>query len=331
MKRKILILGGNGTIGSAVTEALCRDPGNDVTLLLRPGRETRLPVKAAYGDAEDGAGLRELQQRENFPVVIDLLIFTPEQAKARMEIFSGVSQYVFISTVCVNDRRDTVRFTEESPTGNRESLYGQMKRAAEEVFLSAGFPVTIIRPTQTYGGNKLPLSVKGKSYWGICQRILDGKPVIVHGDGTSVWASTYCTDFAAGLAPLIGNEKAVGEIFQITTDELLTWDQMYRIIGEELGREPRIVHIPTDVLVQIGMGGGIRGDKESSVLFDCGKLKQLVPDFSPKVSFREGVRRYLRGVAEYPEWKTMDPAFDERCDQVCKAWLELTAGFAAAM
>lgn len=328
MARKILILGGTGTIGSAVTRALL-EQGEDVTLLLREGRIPPSGVKAVTADGNDEEALVAIQRKGAYDIVINLLIYTAEQAQMNLRVFPDVRQLIFISTVCVNDRAETVVFTEKSPCGNRESVYGQHKQEAELVFLAAaekGYPVTIIRPTQTYGGQKLPLSVKGKSYWGICQRILDGKPVIVHGDGTSVWISTYCDDFAAGLLPLIGRKEALGEIFQITSDEALTWDQMYRILGEELGRAPKIVHIPTDVLVQAGLGGGIRGDKESSVLFDNHKLKTLT-GFVPKVSFREGVRKYLAGIEKHPEWKKTDPAFDQKCDAVCAAWNEMTRDF----
>ncbi len=326
----ILILGGNGTIGGAITRRLLQNPDTELTMLLRPGRTTAYPVRVCYGDGNDEQLLSALQRDRQFDIVINLLIFTPEQAEMNLRVFSNVKQFIFISTVCVNDRADTVVFTEESPVGNAESPYGQNKRSAEEVFLSAaknGYPVTIVRPTQTYGGEKLPLSVKGKSYWGICQRILDGKPVIVHGDGTSTWVSTYCDDFARGFSALVGNPKALGEIFQITSDEVLTWNQMYKILGEELGRKPDIVHIPTDILVRIGMGGGIRGDKEASVIFDNTKLKTLAPDFSPEISFREGVRLYLKGISEHPERKTADPEFDRKCDAVCAAWKKMAEEF----
>lgn len=329
---KILILGGNGTIGGAITRRLLQNPEHKVTMLLREGRKTSYPVGICYGDGNDELLLTRLQQEERFDIVINLLILAPEQAEMNLRVFPDVKQFLLISTVCVNDRTNTVVFTENSPLHNPESPYGQKKQQAEEVFLSAarkGYPVTIVRPTQTYGGQKLPLSVKGKSYWGICQRMLDGKPVIVHGDGTSTWVSTYCDDFACGFAPLIGNEKALGEIFQITSDEVLTWNQMYAIIGQELGVTPEIVHIPTDVLVQMGMGGGIRGDKEASVIFDNRKLKALAPDFAPKISFREGVRLYLKEIQKHPEWKTADPEFDAKCDAVCAAWKRITAEFAA--
>ena len=158
--------------------------------------------------------------------------------------------------------------------------------------------------------------------------MLDGKPVIIHGDGSSTWVSTYCDDLAKGFVPLIGNEKALGEIFQITSDEVLTWNQMYQIIGEELGVTPKIVHIPTDVLMKIGLGGGIRGDKEASVVFDNQKLKHIVPDYQPKVSFRDGVRKYLAGIEAHPERKKIDPAFDEKCDKVCALWEEMTGALA---
>lgn len=327
---KVLILGGNGTIGGAITRQLLQKSDVELTMLLREGRTTLYPVRICYGDGNDEVMLARLQQEQKFDIVINLLIFTPEQAEMNLRIFPDVKQFIFISTVCVNDRRDTVVFTEESPLGNVESLYGQNKQAAEETFLRAakdGFPVTIVRPTQTYGGEKLPLSVKGKSYWGICQRMLDGKPVIVHGDGTSTWVSTYCDDFARGFIALVGNEKALGEIFQITSDEVLTWNQMYKIIGQELGVTPEIVHIPTDVLARIGMDGGIRGDKEASVVFDNHKLKALAPDFKPEVSFREGVRLYLQGVKEHPERKKADPEFDAKCDAVCAAWKAMADGF----
>lgn len=329
MARKILILGGNGTIGEAVTRELL-SRGEDVTLLLRENRQPCHPVPTVTADGDDELALQRIQREEKFDIVINLLIYTAEQAEMNLRVFHDVSQLIFISTVCVHDRERGVVFDEQSPCGNRFSPYGQKKQEAELIFMRAakdGFPVTIVRPTQTYGGRKLPLSVKGKSYWGICQRILDGKPVIVHGDGSSTWVSTYCDDLAAGLALLVGNKEALGEVWQITSDEVLTWDQMYTIIGEELGRAPKIVHIPTDILVRIGMDSGLRGDKEASVVFDNSKIKKL--GFKPQVSFRLGVRKYLDGIQSHPEWKTEDLAFDERCDAVCAAWEEMARDFSS--
>ncbi len=328
MSRKILILGGTGTIGGAITRALL-EQGEDVTLLLREGRIPPHNIPAVIADGNDEEALTAIQKTGRYDIVINLLIYTAAQAQMNLRVFSEVRQLIFISTVCVNDRSETVVFNEKSPCGNKDSVYGQQKQEAELVFLAAaekGYPVTIIRPTQTYGGQKLPLSVKGKSYWGICQRILDGKPVIVHGDGSSVWVSTFCEDLASGLLPLIDRKEALGEVFQITSDELLTWNQMYQIIGEELGCAPKIVHIPTDVLEKAGLSGGIRGDKESSVVFDNRKLKELT-GFTPKISFREGVRRYLAEIEKHPEWKTSDPVFDQKCDAVCAAWNGITKDF----
>ena len=327
MARKILILGGNGTIGEAITRELL-SRGEDVTLLLRENRQPCHPTATVTADGDDELALHRIQREEKFDIVINLLIYTAEQAEMNLRVFADVRQLIFISTVCVHDRERGVVFDEQSPCGNRFSRYGQNKQEAELVMLRAakeGFTVTIVRPTQTYGGRKLPLSVKGKSYWGICQRILDGKTVIVHGDGSSAWVSTYTDDLAAGIALLVGREEALGEIWQITSDEVLTWDQMYHILGEELGRPPKIVHIPTDILVRIGMDSGLRGDKEASVVFDNAKIKKL--GFSPKVSFRQGVRKYLEGMEQHPEWKTEDPAFDERCDAVCAAWEEMARDF----
>ena len=205
--------------------------------------------------------------------------------------------------------------------------YSRNKIACEDFLLGKfreeGFPVTIVRPSHTYGDRSVPLGVHGDNgSWQVLRRMLDGKPVIIHGDGTSQWTLTHNSDFAKGFIGLMGNPHALGNAFQITSDETLTWDQIYQTIADVLGVELKPYHVSAEFLDEAGpydFRGGLTGDKSWTVLFDNSKLKRAVPGFKATVRFEEGVRRTIENILAHPELQKPDPAFDAWCDRVIEA------------
>lgn len=186
-----------------------------------------------------------------------------------------------------------------------------------------GFPITIVRPSHTYGNFSVPIAVHGtKGSFSVIERIRTGKKVIVHGDGSSLWTLTHNTDFAKAFVGLMGNVHAIGEAVQITSDESLTWNQIYEIIGSALGVKPQIVHIPTDILIKAypDFEGSLLGDKSNTVIFDNSKIKRLVPGFTATVRFDQGVRSTLDYIYSHKELQTPDPAFDAWTDRMIEAY-----------
>lgn len=321
---KILIIGGAGNIGFPVSKQLA-EAGHHVVIVGRKATRSVHPeMHYIAGDTGDISFLRTLQQRHHFDVVINFAIQSTAQATANIEAFSHtVQQFIFISTVTVLDREKAVVLNEQSACGNPYSIYAQTKLACEALFLeahqNAEFPVTIVRPSQTYSGDKFPLSIKGKSYWSVFDRILRNQPVIVHGDGTSTWVSMHSNDFAGFFLPLLGNSKAIGEIYHITSDEVLCWNMIYQAIGRQLNRDVRIVHVTTDDLIRskkYDFKMSIQGDKQYSVLFDLSKIKAIVPDARCNISLEKGLSMYLEYMQQHPELKMTDPEFDTWCDRV---------------
>lgn len=321
---KILIIGGAGNIGRPVSEALAAAGHSVVVLGRKPLQTFEHPITYIAGDTGDVDFLLHLQQKDTFDVVINFAIQSTAQAQANVDAFAGkIRQFIFISTVTVLDREKAVVLNEESACGNPYSIYAQTKLACEALLLNAfqhqQFPVTIVRPSQTYSADKFPLSVKGRSYWSVFDRILKGKPVIVHGDGTSTWVSMHGDDFANFFTPIVGNEPAIGEIYHITGTEILTWNQIYQLIGQQLARDVHIVHITTDQLCQsqqYDFKMAIQGDKQYSVIFDLQKIRTVAANTQCHVSLSTGLTRYLAYMDQHPELKVTDPVFDTWCDNL---------------
>ena len=322
--RKILIIGGTGIISTSLTELLAKDPLVELTILNRGHHPEKLPknVEVLTADINDPEAVSLLLADRKFDAVADFVLFKPEQAQARVAFFKGrTRQFLFISTVACLNHELSPLINELTPRGNRFSTYGQNKAAAELVFLDAyqesGFPVTIIRPAQTYSDQHIPISVKGQSVWSVVKRIKEGQPVILHGDGQSLWASTHAEDFARAFIPLINHPQAIGEILQLINPAPHTWLQVYTTLAELLGVELHPVFIPSSVLAQsqrYDLLSTIQGDKMFSNLYDISKLKRFVPDYKPQVSLREGLERYLTFMKHHPELQVEDPAFDAWCD-----------------
>ncbi len=321
---KLLFIGGTGNISSACVE-LALERGHDVTLLTRGQQPLPPGVKALSGDRND-AGALARAAAHNFDAVLDFVAFKPEQVEAVVSAFaSRTGQYVFISSATVYRRPSPRAFTrEDDPLGNDHWEYGRLKIACEEALIRAHrerqFPVTIVRPSYTFGPTWVPSAVAGHDYT-LVDRIRRGLPIVSHGDGTSFWMMTFHTDFALGFLGLVGNPRAIGEAFHVTTDEVLTWDTIYREIGRAAGREPEIVHVPSDLLAALlpDKAGTLLGDKAHSSIFDNAKLKAAVPEFRASVSFREGIARSIAWFDADPARRQANAATNQALDRVVAA------------
>jgi len=297
---KILFLGGTGNISTACVErALAL--GHDVTVLNRGNQplSSARPVEQIRGDRHDRAIL-ELAAARHFDVVANFLGFTADQVALDVAAFGGrIGQYLYISSASAYSRPlPHYVVTEETPLANPYWQYARDKIACEETLFAAfreqGFPVTVVRPSYTYGETWIPSGVGGHGYT-IVARMRQGRPIISAGDGQNLWVMTHNSDFAVGFVGLMGQRAAIGEAFHITSDQVLTWDAIYRAIGHAAGCEPEIVHLSTDFIAGIcpELGPGLYGDKAHSVVFDNAKIKRFVPEFSAKVPFAEGIARSI--------------------------------------
>jgi nucleoside-diphosphate-sugar epimerase len=324
---KALIIGGTGTISTAVT-ALLAKRGAELTLLNRGTRSPEIPggVEVITCDINDEARVKSLLEGRSFDVVADFIAFRPEHVERDIRLFTGkTSQYIYISSASVY-KKPLTRYpiTESMPVGNPFWKYAQDKIACEERLTAEyrrnGFPITIIRPSHTYGDRKIPVAVHGGTgeSWPVLARIRDGKPIIVHGDGLSLWTFMHNTDFAKAFCGIMDNPHAIGETVQITGDEILTWNDAYRVIGKLVGKEPKLVHVSSTTLEKEGewLAGSLTGDKANSLVFDNTKLKQLVPGFRQKLRYDQGAARVLANILAHPELQTADPDFDVWCDRI---------------
>ncbi|HSK47304.1 MAG TPA: NAD-dependent epimerase/dehydratase family protein, partial [Coriobacteriia bacterium] len=260
-------------------------------------------------------------------VVVDWIAYTPDDIERDISLFRGrVKQYVFISSASAYQKPpEHYLITESTPLLNPFWEYSRGKIACEERLMQAyrdeGFPVTIVRPSMTYDSN-LPIALGGWGTYTLADRLMRGRPIIVHGDGSSLWVVTHADDFGRGFLGLLGDERAVGEAFHITTDEVLTWNQIYLTIAEALGVEADIVHIPSDFIAQVApqMSGSLLGDKTWSVVFDNSKIKAFVPGFEAAVPFREGIRRTLAWFAADESRRVVDEGVNEEMDRILKVY-----------
>ena len=318
--QRVLIVGGNGIISSSVSR-LAVERGYEVTLLNRGRSSTRPAVDGAevlIGDADDAASVASAVGTREFDVVANFRAFRPEQVAADVDLFTGrAAQYLFISSASAYQKPIAqLPIVESTPLRNPFWRYSRDKIACEEVLVAAyrdaAFPMTIVRPSHTYDASLIPL----EGAWTTLQRMLEGKPVIVHGDGTSWWTLTHARDFARAFVGLFGNPHAVGSPVHITGDESLTWDDITRLLGRALGVEPEIVHVASDAIAREipEMGPGLVGDKAHSVLFDNTRIKTLVPGWVATTPFAEGAREiadwYLADASRRVVDAELDAAFD---------------------
>ncbi len=326
---KVLLIGGTGRISMAVSRELLRQ-GHTLYLLNRGNRNEELEgAVCIQADVEQEEMVKESLGNLTFDAVADFIAFTPEQVQRDYRLFAGrTGQYVFISSASAYQKpQKSYVITEETPLENPYWGYSRNKIACEEWLMNqyrrTGFPVTIVRPSHTYDERSIPVGIHGAhGSWQIVKRMLEGKPVLIHGDGSSLWTMTHNSDFAAGFVGLLGNPAAIGEAVQITSDESLTWNRIYETLAEVLGTELHAVHISSDFLADCGsydLEGGLLGDKSATVVFDNRKLKSLVPDFTVKKSLKEGMAEAAAYIMAHPELQTEDPEFDIWCDRVIEA------------
>ena len=324
---KILLIGGTGTISSAITRQLA-ETDHEVYLLNRGNNNKHLPlsIKQIVADINNEEEAKAALNGMAFDAVCDFIGFVPAQLERDYRLFAGkTKQFLFISSASAYHKpvRD-YRITEATTLANPYWEYSRNKIACEEflfmMYRENGFPVTIIRPSHTYCEKSVPLGVHGdKGSWQVLKRMLDGKPVIMHGDGTSLWTITWNEDFAKAFIGLLGNPHAIGEAFQITSDESVTWNQIHQCIADALGVEFKPYYVASDLLDALGhydFKGGLIGDKANSVVFDNTKVKNAVPGFVCTTRTEEGIRKTVEYMLSHPETQVEDPEFDAWCDKV---------------
>ena len=329
---KILMIGGTGTISSAITRQLA-ESDNELWLLNRGSHKNEVPnnVKQIIADIDNEAEVLRQIGDTQFDAVCEFIGFLPSQVERDIRLFKGrTKQYVYISSASAYNKPAANHvITEGTTLANPYWEYSRNKIACEELLLKEyrenGFPITIIRPSHTYCERAVPVSVHGlKGSWQVLKRMMEGKPVLVHGDGSSLWTLTWNEDFARGFIGLLGNPKAIGEAFQIMSDEQLTWNQIYECVAKALNVTPKLYHVASDFLAATSpkvwdFMGNLLGDKAVTVVFDCTKLKRAVPGFQATTRFDEGVRRCVAYILAHPELQIEDPEFDAWCDRVIAA------------
>ncbi|MCM3118106.1 SDR family oxidoreductase [Neobacillus sp. MER 74] len=327
---KALFIGGTGTISSAITKQLVT-MGCELYLLNRGSRKNRLPegVNLLKADINDEDQVSRLIEDLEFDVVADFIAFEPAQLERDYRLFNGkTKQFIFISSASAYQTPlSDYRITEGTPLSNPYWQYSRNKIACEEYLLKLyreeSFPITIVRPSHTYDERSIPLGVQGsKGAWQVAKRMLENKPVIIHGDGTSLWTMTHNRDFAKGFIGLMGNIHAIGESVHITSDESLTWNQIYQAIADALGVKLNAIHVSSEFLDACSKEdyrGGLLGDKANSVVFDNTKLKRLVPDFVATTRFDQGIKQTVEYILAHPELQILDEEFDNWCDRVVDA------------
>lgn len=325
---RVLFIGGTGTISTASTQLLA-ERGVELTVLNRGLRDVELPegVCRLRADVEDRESVAAAVAGLEFDVVVDWLAYSPADVEADIALFGDrLAQYVFISSATVY-RKPSPCFplVEDAPLGNPDWPYAHNKILCEERLRRArdesGFPVTIVRPSYTYGERSLPTALDGTG-WTIVDRVRRGKPVLVPGDGESLWTMTHNSDFARGFVGLLGNDAAIGETFHLTSDEVLTWNQITETIVRAAGLVPRIVHIPSDFVAAVDpqLGFELLGDKAHSLVFDNAKIKRFVPEFRATVPLAEGVARSIAWFESSPERQIVDRDRDAALDRIGEAY-----------
>ncbi len=324
---KVLFIGGTGNI-SAASVRLALQRGMEVFILNRGHRILEVDgAKSLIADIHQPDQVKSVMAGLSFDVVANFIAYQPADVERDFEIFAEkTKQYFFISSASAY-QKPVVHpvITEETPLENPYWEYSRNKIAAErrvlELWRSKGFPGVIVRPSLTYD-TVIPVAIGGWNDFTFIERVRQGLPFVIHGDGTSLWTITHADDFAKGLVGLFGNLNALGEAFHITSDELLNWNQIYSFVCEAAGVEGRGVHVPSDFIVSVdpGQKGSLLGDKAWSVIFDNSKIKRFVPDFKATIGFREGIRRTVRWFEEKPERKTIVPWHNEVIEKLLAAY-----------
>jgi len=325
---KILFVGGTGNISSACA-ARALDLGHEVFFLNRGNRPERTPagVETVRADIRDAAAADKALGGRRFDAVADFTAFVAAHVETAYALFrQRTAQYVFISSASAYRKPpNSWMISEATDLWNPYWQYARDKIACEAFLMERhrkdGFPVTIVRPSHTYSDGMLPSSF-GSGGFTVAARMLAGQAVIVHGDGSSLWTITHAEDFAPAFVDLLGNPRALGEVFHITSEEALTWDQIHRTVGYALGVEPKIVHIPSDFIAEAApaRGAELLGDKTYSAVFDNSKIRRLAPNYGQRVPFSAGIRRSAAWYERHPDRKVRDPKIDAEIETILKAW-----------
>ena len=314
--RNILFIGGTGVISAAAAEHAVA-LGHRLTILTRgqsAGRPAPDGAQVLHADVRDASAVREVLQGREFDAVADFIAFTPDQARASMELFGGrTGQYVFISSASAYQKPPSrLPILESTPLKNPFWQYSRDKIACEELlfeaYRSTDFPVTVVRPSHTYDRTKIAL-VGG---WTDIHRMRAGLPVLVHGDGTSLWTLTHSRDFAKAFVGLLGRPQAVGESYTITSDEYLPWNQIYQLFARAAGvPDPELVHVASETIAAHSpeLGPNLLGDRSHSVIFDNTKIKSLVPDYAATIPFADGAREIVEWYDAHPDLQVVDQQF----------------------
>jgi nucleoside-diphosphate-sugar epimerase len=322
---KVLFIGGTGIISSACTD-LCVEKGIDVTLLNRGLTDRPIPkdVRIIRADIRNPEQIKSILSNEKFDVVVDWIAYSQDHVEKDFEIFKEkTSQYIFISSASTYQKPpDSLPIKETEPLINPHWEYSRNKIKCEEyllqVFNDYEFPVTIVRPSHTYDRTKIALS----GGYTALNRIREGKKVIIHGDGTSLWTLTHHQDFARGFVGLLGNSKTIGEAYHITSDEVLTWNQICETFSDTVGMPANIIHIPSDFIFSYDKewGEGLLGDKAHCMIFDNRKIKNINPDFQIKIPFKEGAKEIVTWYDENPDRKVIDQAWESKMDEIIERY-----------
>lgn len=321
---RYLFIGGTGNISYYVSKMLLEQGRDELYLLNRGIRKHDLAgAKTIIADInKEPEKVRQAIADLEFDAVVNWIAFTPDQIERDIDLFSGKTrQYIFISSASAYQKPLPQPYvTESTPLVNPHWQYSRNKAVCEDMLTQAlreqGFPMTIVRPSLTYGDGLIPLAFGSwRKPYTVAARMKAGKRVIVHGDGTSLWTVTHSEDFARGFVGLLGNSLSIGHAFHITSDEVLTWDQIYKEVAAAVGVEARIVHLPSDLIMEYSPGeeGNLLGDKAASVILDNTKVKHFVPGFKATISWAEGVRRALA-------WFEADPSRMEEDEEANALW-----------
>lgn len=322
---KVLFIGGTGIISSACSQ-LVVERGIELYLLNRGQTARPVPkgVHILHGDIRDKTSVSSVLGRETFDVVVNWIAFTPDHIEADLGLFRNrTQQYVFISSASVYQTPPVnLPVTESTPLDNPHWEYSRAKIACEERLIQAyrkeRFPITIVRPSHTYDCTLLPMH----GGYTVVDRMRKSKQVIVHGDGSSLWVLTHHRDFAKGFVGLLGNNRAIGEVFHITSDEWLTWNQIFEIVAQAAGVKARIVHIPSDMIARFDpdWGASLLGDKTHSMIFDNSKIKQVVPDFSVTIPFARGAEEIIHWYDSDPSRQVIDKELNRLIDKIISVY-----------
>ena len=326
---RALLLGGTGTISTKVTQRLLQ-LGWDVWLVNRGSHPAPAGARQLVADVTNESDLSGKLAGKTFDAVVNFIAYTPGDILRDHRIFSGkTGQYVFVSSASAYQKPCTpLPITEDTPLHNPYWQYSRDKIACEETLMQLwrqeSFPATIVRPSHTYAESKVPVGLYGTTSWQVIRRMTAGKPVLVHGDGTSLWTFTHSRDFAQGFCGLLGNQGALGQAVHITSDEAITWTAAYETIAGVLGVPFTPLYVASGLLAQAGrpfgydFEGSLLGDKANCAVFDNTKIKTLVPAFRADTSFEKGVRETIENILATPTLQKQDDAFDFFSDRMAQ-------------